>query len=150
KYNYWLLTVVPLGIDLLSVRVPGGLRWICAHHSKITLRRMTCTAIRDPFVIAAAILSLLDIAIYMHGPAAIDALDRRVSLYPPENLATVIWWVLFIRAALLWRAYRKDIDAFIGFAGRRLLYWHLLPIGVSLLIPKRLSTLLWYIGPTHG
>jgi hypothetical protein len=148
KYNYWLLTAASLAIAFLSERLSGELKSTCTRVADTAIIAARAL-VRDPFSITAAILIFLDIAIYMRGPTVIEVFDRRVSLYPPENLVTVVWWVLLIRATLFWRAHRKEIDARIGVAGRRLLYWHALPIAFSLLIPKRLSALLWYIGPTH-
>jgi hypothetical protein len=95
-----------------------------------------------------AFLLLLVIALYARGPTVLHVFGTRISLYPPENLVTIVWWVLFLRGARLWRANRAAIDK-IGIAGRRLFYWHAVPIAVSFLLPKRLATFLWYVGPTH-
>ena len=58
--------------------------------------------------------------------------------------------MLFVRAVLLWRKYREPFDAALGFAGRRVFYWHLLPIGIFFLIPKRLCDVLWFVGANWG
>ena len=147
KYNYWILTAIPLGIAYLSEDVTGWFTWIREHLAKVNIRTTARSAARDPYLVAATVLFCVVIALYAHGPAAINAFGQRVSLYPPENLVTIIWWVLFTRATLLWRKYREPFDATIGTAGGRLFYWLLLPIAVSFLIPKRLSAFLWYVGP---
>ncbi|HET9686797.1 MAG TPA: glycosyltransferase family 39 protein [Pseudolabrys sp.] len=144
KSNYWLLTVVPLAIAQLSEDVRGWLDWGRARLAAIDLR----TIARDPFVITAALLLLLVIALYVRGPTVLHVFGTRLSLYPPENLVTIVWWVLFLRGARLWQANRAAIDK-SGIAGRRLFYWHAVPIAVSFLLPKRLATFLWYVGPTH-
>jgi hypothetical protein len=116
KSNYWLLTVVPLAIAQLSEDTRA---WSRGRLEAIDLRRLT----RDPFVIAAAFLLLLVIALYARGPTVVHVFGLRVSLYPPENLVTLVWWVLFLRGVRLWQANRAAIDK-IGIAGRRLFYWH--------------------------
>ena len=150
KSNYWVMTAVPLGIAFLSEDVPGWLSWLHARFANVVVRDSARLAVRDPYIISAAIIFLIVIAIYVHGPIALDAFGQHVSLYPPENLTTVIWWLLFIRVILLWRKHRKHFDDAVGFAGRRLFYWHVLPIAISFLIPKRLSAFLWYVGPAHS
>ncbi len=149
KSNYWVLTAIPLLIAFVSEDVPGWIAWTWARCVGIDLNGVARKAIRDPYIIAAVILIIVVIAIVVHGPAAIDAFGQHVSLYPPQNLVTVVWWLLFIRMTLWWRGHRKSFDDTIGIAGGKLFYWHLLPIAVSFLIPRRLGTFLWYVGPTH-
>ena len=150
KYNYWLLTAVPIGIAYLSEDLRDWRSWGRVHLTKSDLRNITDAALRDPLIITTLLLIILDVAVYVLGPAAIDLFGHHVSLYPPENLVTITWGVLFIRATLLWREYRKSFEAIIGFSGRRLFYWHLFPIALSFLIPKRLSAFLWFVGPSNA
>ena len=155
KSNYWLLTAVSLAIALLSEDIVGRLTWIRALRiralrTSIKPRDLAYDVARDPLLIAAAALILLIIALYARGPTAVDVFGRRISLYPPENLVTAVWWVLFIRAVLLWRQRRQRFEAAIGLAGRRLFYWHFVPVAISFLIPKRLSAFIWYVGPTNA
>ena len=144
KSNYWLLTVVPLAIAHLSEDMRC---WLERGHARLAAIDVRAVA-RDPFIVAAACLLLLVAALYVRGPTVVHVFGLRVSLYPPENLVTVVWWVLFLRAVRLWRANRAAIDS-IGIAGRRLFYWHAVPVALSFLLPKRLATVLWYVGPTH-
>jgi len=149
KSNYWVLTALPLAIAYFSEDVPGWLTWLRAQFAKIDLRATVRAALRDPLIVAAGIIVLVIIAIFVRGPFAFDAFGRRVSTYPPNNPMTVLWWVLFVRAALAWRRHRKSFEDTIGVAGCRLFYWLLLPIAISFLLPKRLAVFLWYVGPTH-
>ncbi len=149
KANYWVLTAAPLAVAFVSEDLPGRLARTRAWWAKIDFGAAAGAGRRDGFLVAAALLFVLIVVLYVRGPTALDAFGLHVSLYPPENLVTAVWWLLFVRAALLWRKRRAPFDAAIGIAGRRLFYWHLLPIAVSFLIPKRLSAFLWYVGPTH-
>jgi len=149
KSNYWVLTAVPLAIAAVSENVGGCLTWYHARFSPTDIRAALLRAVRDPYLIVATALILLVIAIAAHGPAVVQVFGQRVSLYPPENLTTLAYGLVFIRAALAWRAHRAAIDATLRPAGRYLFYWHVVPIAASFLLPKRLSVFLWYVGPTH-
>jgi hypothetical protein len=118
------------------------------------LRRLPMTALagkalRDPLVLASAAIIVVVIYILWRGPTAIVLFGRSVSFYPPQNLVTVAYWLLFIRAALVWRQHREALTPQLGVGGRELFYWLVVPIAVSFLLPKRLATLIWFVGPTH-
>src|SRR5271169_2109507 len=36
------------------------------------------------------------------------------------------------------------------FGGRTLFYWNVVPIAISFLLPKRLSSFIWYVGPSNS
>ncbi len=73
-----------------------------------------------------------------------------VRLYPPENLVTVTYAILYARFALCWRNRRRVWDAALGEAGRALFYWHLAPVLISFLLPRRLSAFVWFVGPANA
>ncbi|MEZ5786313.1 MAG: glycosyltransferase family 39 protein [Xanthobacteraceae bacterium] len=149
KYNYWALTATSLAFAMLSEDGRGWWTWGRARWRALNPGALVRGALLDPFVIVAIALLLIIIGLYLSGPTAIDVFGQRVSLYPPENLVTIAWAVLFLRLALLWRAHRATFDDGLGPIGSRLFYWHAVPVLVSFLLPKRLSVFLWYVGPTH-
>jgi hypothetical protein len=148
KYNYWLMIALALAIAYFSEDLRGWLQWI---RTAAVTPDSARAIIRDPFVIAAACLVVLDIVIYAIRPTAVDLFGFHVSTRNSwEDVETAIWAVLFVRTFLLWRKYRSPFDVAVGFAGRRLFYWHLFPIGISFLVPKHLSGFLWYVGSHWG
>lgn len=54
---------------------------------------------RRPLTLAAALAFAVVIAIALHGPLALPLFGRSVSLYPPGNLLTLAYALLFIRIA---------------------------------------------------
>jgi hypothetical protein len=90
------------------------------------------------------------VLIYWHGPVSIALFGRAVSLYPPSNLLTLAYALLFVRMALIWRDRRGELETVLGVPGRALLCWHMLPIAVSFLIPKRLGTFVWFVSPLNA
>ena len=150
KYNYWLMTALALAIAHFSEDLAGWIKWIRAHAG--TVAPGTARAIiRNPFSIVIACLVVLDIVIYASHPATVTALGFHVSVRDAwQDMETAIWAVLFVRAALLWRRHRKCFDTALAFSGRRIFYWHLLPVAISFLFPKRLAGFLWYVGAHWG
>lgn len=148
KANYWVLTIVPLvAAFVLDERrtMPAFLAW---------LRRLAAAArardlARDPLLILFLIVASAVVAIAVHGPWRIQVFGRDISLYPPNNLLTVAWWLLFARLVLAWKRNRSTFELAIGAPVRQLVYWHALPMAVSFLLPQRLSVFLWFVGPTH-
>jgi hypothetical protein len=149
KSNYWALTIVPLAVAHLCTDPRGWLTGSRALVATLDPRAIMHRAVRDPLVIAFGVVVLVVMALYARGPTALDLFRQHVSLYPPENLMTAAWAVLFVRLAMLWRDNRVAFDAYATPPGRSLFYWHVVPVAVSFLLPKRIATFLWYVGPTH-
>jgi hypothetical protein len=146
KTNFWLLTVAPLALAFMFDE-PGRIRTI------LVRLRDGAGALRGewrtPLTAAAIVLAALVIAIGIHGPLSIQVLGHNVSLYPPGNLLTLAYALQFIRMAIAWRAHRDAFEETFGPRLMQLFYWHALPVTVSFLMPRRLLTFLWYVGPTH-
>jgi len=148
KSNYFMLIAVALAITWLSL--PG--RLADAITTARTLRKSLPPMKRlaaDPLLIGAAIVTALVVGIFIHGPTAISLMGHSVSLYPPRNLITVAYALLFIRVAMEWRRHRQAIRTRLDPPARSIFYFTLVPIACSLLLPQRLAILAWYVGPTH-
>ncbi|RAI36108.1 hypothetical protein, partial [Rhodoplanes roseus] len=153
KGNYWGLVLAALVVTA-AIEQRGSLiglartalGWIR------TLRpgRLVAGLARDPLLIAALVLAGVIAAIYRRGPTSFDLFGRAVSLYPPENLVTITYVLVFARLAIAWTRLRPRLAPALGVPGRALLAWHVLPVAVSFLIPKRLSAFLWFIGPSNS
>ncbi len=150
KGNYWGLLIASLVIAWAgenSLRLNRTVRDLLARFgTEDGLRAM----MRDPLLIAFALVALAVAAIALRGPTSISVSGKALQLYPPGNLATVAYALLFLRLALFWRRQRAAIEPELGAAGRQIFLWHVLPIAVSFLLPKRLSTFLWFVGPSNS
>jgi hypothetical protein len=153
KGNYWGLVVAAIGIThLLNGAAIDYRRWL-AKARGIARRADVLGAVRvllDPFIIVAALLGGVVLYLYHRGPTSIVLLGRAVSLYPPETFVTVTYAVLYVRFALSWLRNRQIWNAALGPAGRVLFYWHVTPIAVSFLLPRRLSAFIWFVGPANA
>ncbi|EJW09601.1 hypothetical protein A33M_1138 [Rhodovulum sp. PH10] len=157
KGNYWGLVVMSLAVsaaiehrDALSRAVSALRIDMRFGRSRAAVSEAARAILRDPLVIASLVVLVLVAAIYRHGPADIVVGGRAVSLYPPENLVTVAYALLFVRLAIAWRRHRKHLAPMLGVPGRAIFTWHVVPVAVSFLIPKRLPGFLWFVGPANS
>jgi hypothetical protein len=152
KGNYWGLVTASLAIAFVIERRAEVATLVGA---VLSAARKGFGAVfgvlgRDPLLVAAFAIVVLIAAIYRRGPTSLDLFGRSVSLYPPENLVTVAYVLVFARAVVAWRRHRDWLAPALGAGGRALLAWHVLPVAVSFLIPKRLSAFLWFVGPSNA
>ncbi|MFL9827412.1 hypothetical protein ABTU92_21360, partial [Rhodoplanes sp. SY1] len=153
KGNYWGLVVAALAVTAAiehRAALARLVRVVVAQARPPSPGRLVAGLARDPLVIAALVVAGLVVVIYRRGPTSLDLLGRTVSLYPPENLVTVAYALLFARVAIAWARHRDRLAPALGVPGRAILAWHVLPVAVSFLIPKRLPAFLWFVGPTNA
>jgi hypothetical protein len=150
KSNYWGLAAAALAVAAIVDAGFARVAPLLAPLRNIRIASLLRGILRDPLLWAFGLIVVLVGYLYARGPTAVALFGRNVSLYPPENLVTVAYVIMFIRIALAWRAHRGAIERFLGPPGCTLLYWHVAPVAVSWLLPKRLSAFLWYVGPANG
>ncbi len=150
KGNYWGLLVAALIAVWLLDDGRKLLLLIRGAFSHVTTSRALAALIRDPLLLAFAVVALAVILITLRGPTVIAVFGKPVSVYPPGNLLTVAYALLFVRLAIVWRRHRAVIDPVLGVPGRQILFWHIAPVAISFLLPKRLSTFLWFVGPSNS
>jgi hypothetical protein len=147
KPNYWGLVVGAIGLsELLRYRERWRDGLMAARRSALAWRPRWPI---DLWTVACVAASALVFALFVVGPTAIVLFGRRVSLYPPDNLATLAYALGFARLWAFWRAHRATLGERLGVAGRTLFHWHAAPIAISLLIPRRLTALVMYVGPAN-
>jgi hypothetical protein len=143
KYNYWLLVVLALVFAEVSRWRRGEWGNLARLYRSIDWPQWWRAQLRQPlnyaFVAAAAITAV----IFLSKPAPFQIGSSTVSLYPPNNLVTLTYAILFVRLMLEW----KRVET--GPALRQILHWHFLPLAVSFLLPRRLSAFVWYVGPLN-
>src|SRR5262245_45674039 len=150
KQNYWLLTAAAFALAVIS-EAPrawfAGVRQFIVATGVLDVLR---NSYRDPLLIALAVVCAAIVAILLKGPATIQMLGRQVSLYPPGNLITVAWALLFARIIMFRYQHRAAFDEQLGPMGRAIFYWHVIPIGCFLLLPQRLQFFLFFVSPANS
>jgi hypothetical protein len=149
KGNYWGLLLAPIAIAFATEHWRDTLA-VARKVGRIKIGRAVGSLFRQPLLILAALVAALVAYIYARGPTALELFGNTVSLYPPENLTTLAYALVFVWWSLFWLRNRSTIDRAFGIPGRALLYWHLTPIAISFLLPHRLSRFLWFVGPANN
>ncbi|WP_420132564.1 glycosyltransferase family 39 protein [Rhodopseudomonas sp.] len=149
KGNYWGLLLVAMAIAFATEHRDGSFR-LARRLGRVKVGSLIISVVRQPLLILAALIAILIGAIYARGPTAMELFGKSISLYPPENLTTLAYALVFLWWSLLWWRNKAAIDAALGVPGRALLYWHLTPIAISFLLPHRLSRFLWFVGPANN
>lgn len=150
KYNYWAMLVATLAVAFIAERSGLVLATLRDWHARIAWPRALRSGLRDPLLIAGVLTSGLASVIYVLKPAPIVLFGKAVGIYPPENLTTLAYVLLFIRIVLLWRRHRTTFERHVGPALQALVYWHLVPVLVSFLIPKRISGFAWFLSANNS
>lgn len=143
KYNYWLLVALALGLAEISGWDRARWRTLRDHARLVNWPRWIRAEAREPLNYLVVAVTLLTTAVFLLKPSPFSLGSIRVSVYPPNNLVTATYAIFFLRVMLEWRKRRED------FSPGPLIRWHVLPIGISLLFPQRLSSLVWYLGPLN-
>jgi hypothetical protein len=144
KYNYWVIAVLALAAAELADRPAWWLEQLRAAAPRIAKadwRRQW----REPLNYPPAIVALLVALLYALGPTAVTIAERRISLYPPENLTTLAYALLLLRLAVAERRGELGPRPPRDSAAWQLWCWHGLPVAVYLLLPRRLSALVHYV-----
>lgn len=150
KYNYWGLVVVALAISWLAEHPKQFFLWLREAVSAFELRSAPLRIVKSPLIWAAVLTGGLVTVLYARGPASVNLFGRAVSLYPPENLVTATYALLFASVAIWWRRNRSLIAFQFGPAAMAVVRWHVAVVAISFLLPKRLSAFLWFVGPSNN
>ncbi|MEO5720378.1 MAG: hypothetical protein ABIR71_02780 [Chthoniobacterales bacterium] len=144
KYNYWLLVVLALVLNELCHSRAQDWRGLRAAWARFDWSRKLGLEMRQPLSWLCVLFAFSALAIFLFHPEPISIAGKRVSVYPPNNLITLAY------AALFFRVLRSaPLRAITHPALRQLALWHVLPVAISFLLPRRLSTFVWFLGPMN-
>lgn len=149
KYNYWMLTAMALGAAEIFRHPRQCLKSARALSDRVN-RQVVYAEMSNPFNLIAIAILVLMAAVWICRLQPVKLGPYRISLYPPQNLLTAAYATLALRVALSVPAARwRELfsPSRLQVPSRELILWHVLPIAVSFLIPRRLWMFLWYLGP---
>jgi hypothetical protein len=150
KYNYWLLAV----IALTACTVVEKRRWFVAAAKQAIARpdwrSLLQAELRQPLNYLLAVVLALIAIVLAHGDRRFVVGRWSVSLFPPYNIVQVAYAVVFIRFVPWWLAAGRDHVRALPLRVRQMAYWHAWPVAVWLLLPKRIGSFLWYLGPWNA
>ena len=140
KYNYWMIVALALVLAEWPQILEASIRLARAPGWKPFLVRQC----RVPLNLVLAVLLAAVLVIYIRVPGPVVWHGIKIGIYPPENILTAAFVVFFIQAAITIRQWDWKLR---GVPARMLWNWHLLPVAVSFLLPRRLSAFLAYLNP---
>ncbi len=147
KYNYWLLALLAISAPLIMVPLRERMGFF--RRLRLDWRPLVRRLLISPLAYLFLLLVATIVGITMTGPCAVYVAGYRVSLYPPNNLITVAYAILLLKVGLeLYRTRRKWWPR-TSVAVRSVLSWHVLPLAVSFLLPRRLGFFMWFLSPNN-
>lgn len=151
KGNYWGLASASLAVTALLL-LPDPLRFVLVWARRIAaaLARLIGGLPRDPVLILFVFAVLLMVVLSMTGPLHVTLSGRDLRIENSGNLLTLPYALAYWRAVIAWRRHRAAFDAGLGVAGRAIYYCLAVPIMISFLLPGRLATFLWFVGPENN
>ena len=140
KYNYWILAVASIAVWHSGSFLAATRGWLRA----IDWKKTDFAQVREPlnwalFLAVAAVLLL-----FWRGDVPVHLFGRAISIYPPDTNITIAYALFFLRVAVMIRRLEwKPRHAWDTMLWR----WHVLPLAVSFLVPKRLGEFFSYQNP---
>ncbi|MGB8356039.1 MAG: hypothetical protein WCD79_19225 [Chthoniobacteraceae bacterium] len=143
KYNYWMIATAALVLAESGTWIAIMRGWLRETDMGKFCRAQLC----EPLNWLCLILTGAFFWLFARGPTAFLVFGHRLSLYPPHNVMTAAYVVLFLRVALaIKRSGWKPRNA----QEQMLFRWHVLPLSISFLLPQRLSVFIGFLSPTNN
>lgn len=149
KYNYWVLVVAALTMAELSARWRTYLPLAVQQVRALDWRGLLSRELRQPISWLLALTLLVIGAILVRGPRPLLIGDQAMRIHPPGNIANLAYGLLLLRLALLARPWGQTLTRFDPRLCR-LILWHAVPAALFFLLPRHLSSFLWYVSPANS
>lgn len=154
KYNYWLLMLLPLLVVELAARrwTPvtsvawSRLAWL-GHREAAKWSRGQW---RHPLNYLLALVVVLFAVVVLSGGTTLHLAGHTISVRTGENLLHLAYVLLFVRALPWWWRTGWAWVQQLEFPMPQLFAWHVLPVALWFLWPKRLGYFFWYLTRNHG
>lgn len=149
KYNYWLLVLFAVIANEIITR--GATLW---PQFRDWFRRQPWSEyqraeLRNPLNYLILILLGLALWIAVSGGTVLNVGGREISVRTPHNMIHVAYVLGFVRLLLWWKRSLKEQVQSFPLRERQFVYWHLWPVAIWFLLPKRLGYFLWYLSPAQ-
>ena len=153
KYNYWLLVVAAITIDTVftQARARWSHWWELARAWNLrNMRRWLRAEARQPLTYPFLFFSILTGVVMLRGPVPLRWGNRSLSLHPPFILLNIAYAFLLLRLIMAWRHGGREAVHKLDPWFQPLVRWHLIPLSIYLVFPKRLGCLLLSTSPANG
>ncbi len=149
KYNYWSLVIFALVAAELTTRPRIYWQMFADVFATLDTRSWLNAQLRQPLnYVLVAVLAVLTL-VMTTGGTSLQIAGLSISLHTQHNLIHIAYAIVWLRIFLWWRRERGDVLPRLDERARPLLAWHVIPVTVWFLLPKRLSYFLWYLSPAN-
>jgi hypothetical protein len=150
KYNYWLLVTFGLAATevLRRPKYYGGIMrdaW-----GQASWRDWLAAQLRQPLNYLLVLAVALAGWVLATGGGSFRVLGRPISVRSPHNFVYLAYVALFLRGWLWWRRHGRVWARGLETPLPQIVSWHVWPIALWFLLPKRLAYFLWYLSPANG
>ncbi len=149
KCNYWLLALFALAATEL-VRWAGPIVQLARSLDWHRVRTWTVAQLRHPLTYLLAVPLALLAAYSPRGPYDISLGGRALHVASADTLADIAYWIAFVRVLPAWLRVGRPWLCVRSAWSVTLADWHVAPIAMWFLVPKRLAWLVWYLTGNHG
>ncbi len=148
KYNYWMLVVFGLVAAQISAHPRTLGRFLAANWQEIDWRAWLGRQLRHPLTYPIVALFLLVALFPLWGGQTVAVGKWHISMHNVHNLLHAAYVLLFVRLLPWWWRSGRTWVGRLHFRNGQLVYWHLWPVAVWFLWPKRLSYFIQFVFPT--
>ena len=145
KTNYWMLVLLGLAAGEFT-RQPRFYGQVAFHQlwNRIPWRQWLRAQVRNPLNYLAALPLGLAVWIGVTGGVAFRLFGQEFNLRTPINAILAVYVIFFVRVSW-WLRQHAALVAELPPGVRHLTTWHVLPVSLWFLLPKKLGLFLWYM-----
>lgn len=148
KYNYWLLVLFAFSIHGCWYFRREIFAWIRDQYFQGSFHRWVRQQLCHPVTYILFVMILILMAIHYTKGFTLPIGTNGIAVKSGTNLVTAIWWVFFGRMAIwYWKKGWHELRELTPIA-LALTRWHIIPVGIWFLWPRRLNTFIWFSNPT--
>jgi hypothetical protein len=150
KYNYWLLVVA--GLLAAQITDQPKVVWSFVRERIVALnwRAWAAKELQHPLNWVALTSLVLMFIVILTGGWRFELWGKPISMRSHHNFLQVAYVAFFIRGILWWKKSGRAWSQALDFRLRQVLRWHLWPVALWLLLPKRLAYFLYFLSPANG
>jgi hypothetical protein len=149
KYNYWALLVAGLVAGALGSVVPWLRAALRQRLTRTGVRAWLAAQVRHPLTYPLLAAFALAFRVQFGGPVSLRLAGRAVTVGSLAFPAELCFVLLLARVGPWWWRTGRVMAAELPIPARQLVHWHLYPLALWFLWPRRLSVFIWYVTCTH-
>jgi hypothetical protein len=150
KSNYWTLITITLVATELIRQPRAYWQMLQDIRRRVVWPSWLLAQAKHPLNYVLALLAGSAVYVAVSGGGTISLFGKQLSFHAAHNLVHLAYAILFLRFFLWWRRGGRNWVCAQGESIWQVTCWHVWPLALWFLLPKRLGYFLWYISPADG